>query len=84
MAHKDVLQKLQDVFDSVFDEKVVVTKDLAADQVKSWDSMKQISLIFAIETKFGIRFPLQQIDQLRNVGELIQMIENHSISNANS
>lgn len=46
----------------------------AAD-VEEWDSLSHIRLMVAIERRFGITFENSEIAGLKNVGELVALIE---------
>jgi len=74
MNRAEVLAKLQEVFDGVFLEKVVVEPQLTAADVEEWDSLVQISLVVAIEQKFRVRFRVGEVEAARNVGEFADLI----------
>jgi acyl carrier protein len=63
---------LRDVFDS---DEIVAKPDLTASQVEGWDSMGNVRLFLALEIEFGIRFGSGEIVGMKNVGELVQLIE---------
>jgi acyl carrier protein len=48
--------------------------DTSAEDVDEWDSMTHMQLIAAIEDKYKIRFALGELQTLKNVGDMIQMI----------
>ena len=50
--------------------------DLTAPDVEGWDALTHMSIITALEKSFGIRFKLREINQLRNMGSLIELISN--------
>ena len=77
MTRPELLQKIQEVFDSVFLDEVTVTPDLSAADVDEWDSVTNVTLVVAIERQLGIRFGLGEIEGARNVGELLDVIERH-------
>ena len=77
MNETEILNKLQGVFEDVFLEPVTLTKDLSAHDVDEWDSLKHIVLIVAIEKSFGIRFQVGEVENTKNIGELISLIEKH-------
>ena len=79
MQLSDVYSKLQEVFDEVFLDKVVVTPELTAKDVPEWDSLLHVSLVLAIEQAFGIRFRVGEVEGAKNVGELAELIEKRSI-----
>jgi acyl carrier protein len=60
------------VFD---DSELKITPQLTANDVPGWDSLTNINLIFAIEREFKIKFALGEIQDLKNVSEMIVLIE---------
>jgi len=76
MTRSEILARLQDVFDDVFPEEVIVTPELSAKDVEEWDSLVHISLIVAVEKTFGVRFHASEMEA-RNIGELAALIERH-------
>jgi acyl carrier protein len=48
---------------------------MTADDVKKWDSLSHINMIFAVEKAFGIKFSIKDARSMNNVGELIQLIK---------
>jgi acyl carrier protein len=76
MTESEILPPLTEIFhDLFFDDTIVVTPQLTADDVKGWDSIKHINLIVAVEDRFGIEFKSSEIEGLANVGDLIRLIE---------
>lgn len=68
--------KLTQVFHDVFDDdSIVVVPELTADDVDEWDSLTHIRLVIAIEKKFGLKFTAAEIERLRNVGDLVTLID---------
>lgn len=68
--------KLQLIFRDVLDEpELVVSEELSADQVESWDSLNHVQLMVAIEREFGVRFTTTEIVELKNVGALMTLIQ---------
>jgi acyl carrier protein len=47
---------------------------LSAKEVPDWDSFKQIEIIIAVESEFGIKFQTREMDALANVGDLVRLI----------
>jgi len=72
----DLLIKLQPIFQDVFDRSdLVVTRDSSAESVDGWDSLAHITLINAIEQEFKVDFALGELESLKNVGEMVDLIE---------
>ena len=72
----EILVQLQPIFRDVLDNpKLVITRDSSAANVAGWDSLAHINLISAIEHEFGIRFALGELEELKNVGEMVDLME---------
>jgi len=70
------LDRLNDVFREVFDDdNMSVTRATSASTVEGWDSITHVTLMVNVEKAFGIRFSSAQIASLKNVGELVDLIE---------
>lgn len=76
MDKHDIIERLNEVFQDVFDdEDIVVDEETTADDIEDWDSIEHINLISAVESEFGIRFTMGEVSGMKNVGELISIIE---------
>lgn len=72
----NILNELQPIFQDVFDdEDLVVTNESNAENIDDWDSLSHIRLVVAIEKQFGIKFAFDELQGLKNVGEMITLIE---------
>jgi len=75
MRETDIYSQLTKIFNGIFlDDSLVLTPTLTANNVDGWDSMKQIEILMACETKFGIKFSLRELDKMENVGDLAAAI----------
>jgi len=71
----DVLANLTGVFRDVFDDdSLVITPQTTATDIPGWDSFAHINLIIATEGLFKIKFKTSEIESLRNVGHLVEVI----------
>ncbi len=76
MTSQDILDQLQPIFQDILDQPdLVVTRESNAQNVEDWDSLAHINLITTIEKHFKIKFALDQLQGLKNVGEMIDLIE---------
>lgn len=72
----NIYPQLTEIFRDTLDEPdLVLTPELSARNVDTWDSLSHIRLIVAIEQEFRIKFGTREIDGLNNVGELAALIE---------
>lgn len=76
MSRDEIIGKVNEVFRDLFDdENLVIGEQTTAADVEGWDSLKHISLIEAIEEEFDIRFTMLEVNGMKNVGEMISIIE---------
>jgi acyl carrier protein len=74
----NTLERLNEVFREVFDnEDLSVTPATTAKDIEGWDSLMHVTLVVNVEKAFGVRFSSSEVASLKNVGELIQLIERH-------
>jgi acyl carrier protein len=76
--HRD---KLTEIFRDLFDnDDLVLRDDTTAGEVAGWDSLKNIKLMIRIEKAFRIRFGTGEVVGLKNVGELLALIDKKTVS----
>ena len=72
----DVRSTLNTVFRRVFEnDSIQITDAMTAQDVPEWDSLAHINLIVEIEEEFGLKFTVDDISGLKNVGEMIALVE---------
>jgi len=71
----DIYAALTEIFNDVFmADDMKLTPTLSARDVAGWDSFKQIEILVAVEARFGIKLNTKEIDALKNVGDLADVI----------
>lgn len=76
MSREEIYEKLNEVFRDVFDDETITVNDeTTAADVEGWDSHMHISLIDAVEEEFDIRFDMKTVVKMKNVGEMVDVIE---------
>lgn len=71
----EIYERLNGVFRDVFDdEEIVVNDTTTADDIEDWDSLEHINLMVAVETEFGIKFNIGEVNNFKNVGEMVDAI----------
>ena len=72
-----IIEKLTSVFREVFNnDQITLSNEMTAKDVGSWDSLSHMLMIEKVESTFGLKFKLREINKLKNVGVLIDLIEN--------
>lgn len=75
MEKAEVLCKLTAIFRTVFsNDSLVLSNELTANDVDQWDSLSHMILITEIENSFLIKFKLKELNKMRNVGNMIDII----------
>jgi acyl carrier protein len=75
MTREVVYEKLNGVFQDVFDdEEIRVNDQTTANDIEDWDSLEHINLIVAVEKCFGIKFNMGEVNKFKNVGEMVDII----------
>lgn len=75
MTHEEIMAKLNEIFQDVFDDdSLVITDQTTANDIDDWDSLEHINLIEAVEKKFGIKFRMQEVSSMKNVGEMAEIV----------
>lgn len=75
MDKSEITSKLTPIFKKVFsNESIVLTDTLNANDVDNWDSLTHMLLISEIEEVFAIKFKLKELNKMRNVGDMIEII----------
>lgn len=75
MTREQVYERLNSVFQDVFDDEEISVNDATtADDIDDWDSLEHINLVSAVEKEFGIKFTMGQVVTMKNVGEMVDII----------
>ncbi len=70
------IEQLQTVFRDVFeDDDIVIGRTTTARDVAGWDSVMNVTLMISVERAFSLRFKSGNIAGLKNVGELVDLID---------
>ena len=83
MNRENIKEKLQSVFIEVFDdEDLRISNSTNSDDIEEWDSLNHIALVLSIEKCFNIRFMTGEVLSLKDVGEMIQLLEEKTSINS--
>ena len=67
--------KLTEIFRKVFNNDALnLRDDLTANHVDNWDSLTHMLLISEIETSFQVKFKLRELNRMRNVGDMVDLL----------
>ncbi len=79
MNREEIFEELNTVFRDVFgDDDIVVTDETTSSDIDGWDSLMHITLISEVESHFDIRFQMKDVIGMKNVGEMVDIIEENA------
>jgi acyl carrier protein len=71
----EVLAQLQPIFEEALDQPgLKVTFQSSAANTANWDSLAHIDIIESVERRFHVKFGLGELQDLKNVGELVRLL----------
>ncbi|MCB1700839.1 MAG: acyl carrier protein [Pseudomonadales bacterium] len=75
MEQTEILARLIPILEDTFpDAEQEITLSTTQDEIEEWDSLAQVRLFLAIETDFGFRFDLDEMENIAGVADLVQVI----------
>ena len=73
MTDQDILDACTQILrDLLLDDSIVLTMTTRRDEVAHWDSLAYISFMVAVETQFGVKFGVAEIEAFENVGAIVR------------
>ncbi len=76
MNREEIYERLNEVFADVFDDdSIILSDETTAADIDGWDSLRHITLLAAIEDEFEIEFTMGATVKMKNVGEMVDYIE---------
>jgi acyl carrier protein len=75
MNREKIFLAVNEIFREIFDDpELSVTDKTDANDIEDWDSLEQINLLVAMEKEFLIKFSVDDVENLQNVGETVDLI----------
>ncbi len=72
----ETMEKISEVFAVVFEnENLEISEETDANDIREWDSFKHLSLLAMLEKEFRIKFEVDDIVSMENVGDIARLIE---------
>lgn len=76
MTREEVYNRLNRVFRDEFDDETIELHDnTTSKDIDGWDSLEHIDLIVSIEKEFGMKFTMSETTGMKNVGEMVDLIQ---------
>lgn len=75
MTRDDIFHAVQQIFQDIFDdENLIINNSTNSKDIEDWDSLNHINLVTAIEKEFNIKFALGELEDLKDVGAMIDLM----------
>ncbi len=76
MNRTELIEQVSEIFRDIFDDDdITVHNEMTAADIEDWDSLEQINILVAMERKFAIKFSVGEVEGLKDVGEMLDLIE---------
>jgi len=76
---ENITERLSAIMQRVFENpNIIATNEMTAKDVEKWTSMTNVIFIAEVEKEFGFKFHFRDVMGLKNVGDLIQVIQKKS------
>ncbi|HLP65537.1 acyl carrier protein [Flavobacterium sp.] len=76
MDKAEIKEKIRGILLSVLQhDNFEMVDELSAKDVDGWDSLTHMDIITEIESLFGVRFKLKELNKLNNLGNLIDLVK---------
>jgi acyl carrier protein len=76
ISRNDISSEVENIFKVVFnDNDLVISDSTDSNDIEDWDSLEHINLIVAMEKRFNLKFNISEVSELKNVGEMINLIQ---------
>lgn len=75
MTREEILKNVNEVICDVFDDDtIIVNENTKASDIDGWDSLMHITLIGAVEDEFDIQFPMKDVIEICNIGQMVDLV----------
>ena len=72
----EIRSVLNELFRETFDDdSIEISDETTAEDIDQWDSLMHITLVVAMEKQFGFQLNAEEVGQLKNVGEMLDILE---------
>jgi len=52
-----------------------IQKDSSPETLEAWDSVQHLNLVLALEQEFGVAFDPEDIDHMKSIGAISELVE---------
>jgi acyl carrier protein len=72
----NVLEQVRTIASDIFSVPVArIQTDSTPETIESWDSIQHLNLALTLEERFSVQLSPEEIERMRNIGEIVKLIE---------
>ena len=72
----DTLKTIEAILRDIFDDVTLqINESTSANDIEDWDSIAQIRIASEVESAFSVKFSFAELQGMKNVGDMIRLIE---------
>ena len=75
------MEKLKKILSKVLKiDETGITEKTSPDNVDTWDSFNSLMLVSELENEFGVKFTIDEVVKIKNVGDIIEVLRKYKIN----
>tara|TARA_Y100000389_G_scaffold178739_1_gene192169 strand:- start:1963 stop:2193 length:231 start_codon:yes stop_codon:yes gene_type:complete len=72
------VSKIIEIFQDILDvKKGKINLNSTSADIDEWDSVATVNIIVALEDEFGIKFKLEDIQEVKSVQDFVDLLQEH-------
>ena len=72
----DTLKTIEAILRDIFDDVMLqINESTSANDIEDWDSIAQIRIASEVESAFSVKFSFAELQGMKNVGDMVRLIE---------
>ena len=76
MTSSTTFEQLRGIASDIFGLPAAeITESSSPETIESWDSVQHLNLVLAMEEQFGVQFDPEEMDQMKNMGEIAGLLD---------
>lgn len=76
MINNNLFEKIKTIFVEILNcDESIITESSSANDIEGWDSLSHIKLVLEIEKEFNVKFSLGELQDLKNIKGLVELVE---------
>lgn len=79
MSKSNLIERINQTFEVIFNEKFTNFENLEFNKTIKWDSLRHIQLVLALEKEFSIKIKTSEIEKLNSYKKIVEKLSKKSV-----